>query len=112
MNTEVSPEIRFETDVMLVLNGIKKMLLEKNRKYGDAALNPHQVFSRASAIELIDARIDDKLSRIKNRQSDDAEDPMRDLLGYLVLREIAVMRAETPVKPMPMGPILREREKF
>ena len=51
------------------------LLLEKNKAYGDTANDPPQIFSKLSAKEGILARIDDKLSRIKqvgvNNQTDD-----------------------------------------
>ena len=68
-----------------VCDQIKSMLLEKNRKYGNSALQPMRVFSKADAEEQMLVRMDDKLSRIKNRQDDDDEDPFMDLAGYLVL---------------------------
>ena len=68
-----------------VCDRVKALLIEKNRKYGNSALNPVRVFSKASADEQILVRMDDKLSRIRNRQNDDDEDPFVDLLGYLVL---------------------------
>lgn len=68
-----------------VCDRVKELLIEKNRKYGNSALNPVRVFSKASADEQILVRMDDKLSRIRNRQNDDDEDPFVDLLGYLVL---------------------------
>lgn len=75
---------------------ISEMLAEKNRKYGDSALNPSRIFSRADAIEQINVRIDDKLTRIANRQDDEDEDVDLDLIGYLILRRIARrMRAVT-----------------
>ena len=64
---------------------IKNMLLDKNRKYGDSALNPVRVFSKADAGEQLKVRMDDKLSRIQSAQDDDLEDAMLDLTGYLVL---------------------------
>lgn len=64
---------------------IKNMLLNKNRKYGDSALNPVRVFSKADAGEQLKIRMDDKLSRIQSAQDDDLEDAMLDLTGYLVL---------------------------
>ena len=68
---------------------LKTMLLEKNRKYGDSALNPCRVFSRANAVEQILVRIDDKLNRIRNRQNDEDEDVVMDLAGYLILLMVA-----------------------
>lgn len=70
-------------------DALKELLLEKNRKYGDSAITPSRIFSKADAVEQIRVRIDDKLNRIKNRQSDDDEDPEWDLAGYLILLRIA-----------------------
>jgi hypothetical protein len=68
---------------------LKTLLLEKNRKYGDAALKPLRVFSKAGAVEQILVRLDDKLNRIINAQNDEDEDPYDDMLGYLILLKIA-----------------------
>ena len=68
---------------------IEPLLLEKNRKYGDSALNPCRIFSKADAVEQIKVRIDDKLKRLQNEQNDEDEDVVKDLVGYLVLLMIA-----------------------
>lgn len=68
---------------------LKELLLEKNRKYGDSALNPIRVFSKASSIEQLFVRMDDKLNCIRNRQDDEDEDVIKDLAGYLVLYMVA-----------------------
>ena len=78
----------FEEQVTAILDDIREMLLEKNKAYGDSALNPVRVFSSASASEQIRVRIDDKLSRVA-RGSNAGEDVVRDLIGYLVLLRIA-----------------------
>jgi hypothetical protein len=75
--------IRDECDV------IRELLLEKNRKYGDSAVHPVRIFSKADPVEQIDVRIDDKLSRIQSAQDDDTEDPELDLIGYLILKRVA-----------------------
>lgn len=69
------------------------MLIEKNCVYGNSALAPVRVFSRASTVEQILVRIDDKLSRLA-RGSAAGEDVEKDLLGYLVLLRIARKHAE------------------
>jgi hypothetical protein len=79
----------FEQKLDTVLSTIREMLLEKNRKYGNSALDPIRVFSKADPLEQIAIRMDDKLSRIKSTQNDDLEDAKLDLLGYLVLEAIA-----------------------
>ena len=68
---------------------IREMLLEKNRKYGNSALEPIRIFSKASSVEQLNVRIDDKLSRIASGQTDDTEDSELDLIGYLILKRIA-----------------------
>lgn len=69
---------------------VKNILLAKNAAYGDSALNPVGVFSKLSAEEAIKIRLDDKLARIRNRGIDDAtEDTLDDLIGYLVLLQVA-----------------------
>jgi len=68
---------------------VKELLLEKNRKYGNAALQPRRIFSKANALEQIRVRMDDKINRIMNMQPDDMEDPKFDLLGYIILERVA-----------------------
>ena len=88
-SVEIEMESRFDESVWDTLIGIFFLLIEKNRKYGDSALNPVRIFSKASNIEQLHTRIDDKLSRIKNAQDDEDEDVIADLIGYLVLLTIA-----------------------
>jgi len=67
-------------------NSIRDLLLEKNKSYGDSAINPQNIFSRHGTEVLICSRIDDKLNRIKNQQENAfGEDVIQDLIGYLVL---------------------------
>lgn len=82
----------FADDLSAVVGEIREMLLDKNRKYGDSALSPKRVFSKASAVEQINVRMDDKLSRLMSGQLDDTEDVELDLIGYIILKRIAKMR--------------------
>jgi hypothetical protein len=85
-NPEKGPaedEIRKECD------NLADILCEKNRKYGNSALEPIQIFSKASAIDQILTRLDDKITRMRNQQSDDTEDTELDIAGYLILLRIA-----------------------
>jgi hypothetical protein len=68
------------------------MLISKNRKYGDSALHPTRIFSRANTVEQLNVRIDDKLSRKMSGQEDEEEDIDFDLIGYLFLLIIAKRR--------------------
>jgi len=68
---------------------IRELLISKNLKYGNSALEPLGVFSQMSAKEGLLIRIDDKLKRIKNGSLEkDDEDVINDLIGYLVLLKI------------------------
>lgn len=82
-------ELTFDDKVKSYLKGIETMLIKKNRKYGNSALSPKRIFSKASTKEQLLVRIDDKLSRIANMQTDEDEDVISDLIGYLVLLELA-----------------------
>jgi hypothetical protein len=75
--------------VSTYLLSIREMLINKNIKYGNSALEPLGVFSQLSAKEGLLVRIDDKLKRIKNGSLEkDDEDVINDLIGYLVLLKI------------------------
>jgi hypothetical protein len=81
-----------QIDIATTCDSVKEMLLEKNKRYGDSALNPVRIFSKADPIEAILVRMDDKLSRIRNLEKDDSEDAYLDLIGYLVLHIVAQMQ--------------------
>jgi len=70
-------------------DGVKELLLEKNREYGNSAIQPKRIFSRSSSVEQIKVRIDDKLSRLANREDKNIlEDTEKDLIGYLILLRV------------------------
>ena len=81
---------RTESLIAEICNDIRDLLLTKNRAYGNSALNPIRVFSKADAKEQILVRIDDKLNRIKqgNDILDKDEDVIQDLIGYLILLKV------------------------
>lgn len=81
----------FRKDLRQVMEGIENMLIQKNAAYGDSVLNPVRIFSKSDTIEQIDVRLDDKLSRLA-RGKEAGEDVYMDLIGYLVIREIAKLR--------------------
>lgn len=83
------------TLIAKVCEEVKASLLAKNAAYGDSALNPVRIFSKADPLEQINVRIDDKLSRLA-RGSSAGEDTEWDLIGYLVLKRVAMLRHYTP----------------
>lgn len=88
-----------QTAIRQVCDEIKEMLLEKNRKYSDSAINPIRIFSKSDHIEQIKVRIDDKLNRLMNQQEDENEDTVLDLIGYLILYRVAKAKEAQNVKP-------------
>ena len=73
-----------------VISQLQELLITKNKAYGNSALEPINIFSKNDAVDSLCARIDDKLSRIKNKGlSDETEDTLFDLAGYLILLIIA-----------------------
>lgn len=71
-----------------ILSDIRSMLLSKNEKYGNAALEPLGIFShyylKYPELAGILYRVDDKISRIKNEDNIVLND-VKDLIGYLIL---------------------------
>ena len=81
-----------ELKISVVCDDIKELLIHKNRKYGNSALQPNRIFSKCSATEQLLVRIDDKLNRIMKGAGLLAtdEDVGNDLIGYLVLLKISM----------------------
>ena len=86
VEVEVLPPLsEVQEAIVQECDNISNMLLAKNRQYGDSAMNPLRIFSRANAEEQLRVRIDDKLSRIARGTGENEEDTLGDLIGYLVL---------------------------
>lgn len=74
-------------EISKVCNDLAEFLIEKNKAYGDSALSPVRIFSKASSEEQILVRLDDKLSRLARGHAM-GEDVFKDAMGYLVLWEV------------------------
>lgn len=84
----------FDEDLKEALKEIEELLLAKNKAYGNSALDPVRIFSKASNIEQLNVRIDDKLSRLAGGLEDN-EDVILDLIGYLLIYRIQQKRNST-----------------
>ena len=71
---------------------IAHMLIKKNIAYGNSALDPVRIFSKAEPKEQLYVRIDDKLSRLMKGTDYPGDNDIDDLIGYLVLLKIAKAR--------------------
>lgn len=88
ISNEIWSQELVQTEILSVVKNIAELLIEKNKKYGNSAIQPKRIFSRASQEEQINVRIDDKLSRIANQQINEDEDVELDLIGYLILKQV------------------------
>jgi len=83
----IQPETMQEK-ITKTCDGMARLLIGKNERYGNSALEPLRVFSQADPAAGILVRLDDKLSRIKYASNNDK--PLRkndiiDMIGYLIL---------------------------
>ena len=77
-----------QEEITKTCESMARLLVAKNQRYGNSALEPMRVFSQADPADGILVRLDDKLSRIKYASSN--HKPLRkndiaDMMGYLVL---------------------------
>ena len=90
--------MKTEDLIKKVGNSVIDLLIEKNRAYGDSATNPSNIFSKGSAVDSLCARLDDKLMRIKNKGiNDKTEDTVDDIIGYLILLKVAIIKESKSV---------------
>lgn len=85
-----SPKNKTENAIVNECNKLIKLLIDKNRAYGNSALDPVRTFSSADNIEQLKVRIDDKLSRFQRGTEYMGDNDIDDLIGYLVLLKIAM----------------------
>jgi len=73
---------------------IAHMLIRKNIAYGNSALDPVRIFSKAGPREQLHVRIDDKLNRLMKGTEYPGDNDIDDLIGYLILLKIAKSLSE------------------
>lgn len=83
--TPTQRKIREITDAM------KDLLLYKNQKYGDSAINPKKVFYKGDSTNSILIRLDDKLGRVmSNTEEKPRINDVCDIIGYCTLLLISM----------------------
>ena len=70
--------------IVEICDSVKDLLLYKNQKYGDSALNPNNIFYKGDSTNSIKIRLDDKIGRIKNCEETRVND-VADVVGYGIL---------------------------
>lgn len=66
---------------------IRDLLIEKNKSYGNSVFDKGVLFN-VDPMYAIQARINDKLNRIKSKETYMSENDLMDLTGYLVLLQV------------------------
>lgn len=79
-----------ESEIWDVCNDMAWFLIDKNRAYGNSALDPVRIFSSSDNVEQLKVRIDDKLSRFARGGEFPGDNDIDDLIGYLVLLKVAL----------------------
>lgn len=80
------PITETQNHIVNVCEGIKDLLLYKNKKYGDAALNPRKIFYKGNSTNSILIRLNDKITRIENNTEEIPRiNDIADTIGYSIL---------------------------
>ena len=66
---------------------IRDLLIEKNKSYGNSVFDKGVLFN-VDPMYAIQARINDKLNRIKSKETYMSENDLMDLTGYLILLQV------------------------
>ena len=88
-NSRAIPNNDVEAGIMEECLEFADFLIKKNRAYGNSALNPCRIMSKANTIEQLYVRIDDKLNRLMNGSDYPGDNDIQDLIGYLILLQVA-----------------------
>lgn len=76
-------------EILTTCLDIAHMLIKKNISYGNSALDPVRIFSKAGPKEQLYVRIDDKLNRLIKGEEYPGDNDIDDLIGYLILLKVA-----------------------
>lgn len=77
--------------IHLIMNAMKDLLLYKNQKYGDSAINPKGIFYKGDSTNSILIRLDDKLGRVmSNTEEKPRVNDVCDIIGYCTLLLISM----------------------
>ena len=98
MNIDTMPTQR---KIAELTEAMWELLLYKNQKYGDSALNPKKIFYKGDARNSILIRLDDKLGRIMtNTDNTPRINDVADIIGYCTLLLISMGVTQTDIKAL------------
>ena len=82
-----------------ILSGMTDLLLYKNRKYGDSAVNPKKIFYKGDSTNSILIRLDDKIGRVmSNTEEKPRVNDIADIIGYCTLLLVSMGIASEDLK--------------
>lgn len=74
-----------------IMCAMKDLLLYKNQKYGDSAINPKKIFYKGDSTNSILIRLDDKIGRVmSNTEEKPRINDVCDIIGYCTLLLISM----------------------
>ena len=74
-----------------IMGAMKDLLLYKNQKYGDSAINPKKIFYKGDSTNSILIRLDDKIGRVMSNTEDKPRvNDVCDIIGYCTLLLISM----------------------
>lgn len=74
-----------------ITEAMKDLLLYKNQKYGDSAINPEKIFYKGDSTSSILIRLNDKIGRVKANPDDKPRvNDVCDIIGYCTLLLISM----------------------
>ena len=80
-----------QTKIIIIIDSMKELLLYKNQKYGDSAINPKKIFYKGNSTNSILIRLDDKLGRVmSNTEEKPRINDVCDIIGYCTLLLISM----------------------
>lgn len=98
MNIDTIPT---QQKIAEITEAMRDLLLYKNQKYGDSALNPKKNFYKGDARNSILIRLDDKLGRIMaNADATPRINDVADIIGYCTLLLISMGATQSDIKAL------------
>ena len=76
---------------------IRDLLIEKNKSYGNSVFDRGVLFE-VDPMYAIQARINDKLNRLKSKETYMSENDLMDLTGYLILLQVHIDEVNNKIK--------------
>lgn len=90
--------IETQQKISNIMDSMKDLLLYKNQKYGDSAINPKKIFYKGDSTNSILIRLDDKLGRVmSNTDEKPRVNDVADIIGYCTLLLISMEVTEEDI---------------